>query len=191
MIRTLSSLFQSSDYKEIGGRWIRRVGTSVTFKNTAFSLIRLIYSTAYQCPYGPNTRIRLICKCLIGLTLSFKKCIAMFFFLYFTQSIINILQRSNTSSSHGILANELDTNIVVCPNSSLAISFAFGLILFAKGMKPLIPSAMNLRLKQLVYFFGFYDISTIVGYSMPNQFLYNWTVLFKTNRFTISTHFNC
>ena len=34
---------------------------------------------------------------------------------------------------------------------------------------------------------GFYGISTIVGYSMPNPFLYKRTVLFQTIQFSIST----
>ena len=37
--------------------------------------------------------------------------------------------------------------------------------------------------------FGFYGISTIVGYLMPNQFLYKWTVLLQTIQFSISTQF--
>ena len=38
----------------------------------------------------------------------------------------------------------------------------------------------------LVYFYG---ISTIVGYLMPNPFLYILTVLFQTIQFSISTVF--
>ena len=36
--------------------------------------------------------------------------------------------------------------------------------------------------------FKFYGLSTFVGYLMPNQFLYKWTVLFHTIQF--STQFN-
>ena len=39
----------------------------------------------------------------------------------------------------------------------------------------------------LVSLFGFYGISTFVGYSTPNPFLYKWTVLFQTIQFNIST----
>ena len=42
-----------------------------------------------------------------------------------------------------------------------------------------------------VYLFGFYGISTFVGYLMPNPFLYKWTVLFQTNQFSMSIQFNC
>ena len=36
----------------------------------------------------------------------------------------------------------------------------------------------------------FYGISTIVGYLMPNPFLYNKTVLFQAIQFSISTQFS-
>ena len=41
--------------------------------------------------------------------------------------------------------------------------------------------------------FGFYGISTFVGYLIPNQFLYKLTVLFQTIQFSISIQFvkNC
>ena len=39
--------------------------------------------------------------------------------------------------------------------------------------------------------FGFYGISTIVDYLMPNPFLYKLTVLFQTIQFSIITQFNC
>ena len=42
----------------------------------------------------------------------------------------------------------------------------------------------------LVWFGGFYGISTFVGYLMPNPFLCK-SVLFKTIQFSISTQFNC
>ena len=42
-----------------------------------------------------------------------------------------------------------------------------------------------------VCLFGFYGISTFVGYLMPNPFLYKWTVLFQTIWFNISTQFDC
>ena len=42
-----------------------------------------------------------------------------------------------------------------------------------------------------VYLFGFYGISTFVGYLMSNPFLYKWTVLFQTIQLSISTQFNC
>ena len=38
--------------------------------------------------------------------------------------------------------------------------------------------------------FGFYGISTFVGYSMPNPFLYKKSVLFEIIQFTTSTQFN-
>ena len=37
----------------------------------------------------------------------------------------------------------------------------------------------------------FYGIWSFVGYLMPNQSLYKWTVLFQTIQFNISTQFNC
>ena len=43
----------------------------------------------------------------------------------------------------------------------------------------------------LVCLFGFYCISTFVGYLMPNPFLYKLTVLFKIIPFSISAQFNC
>ena len=39
-------------------------------------------------------------------------------------------------------------------------------------------------------FVWFYDISTIVGYLMPNLFLYIWTVLIQSIQFSISTQFS-
>ena len=42
----------------------------------------------------------------------------------------------------------------------------------------------------LVWFVGFYGISTFVGYLMPNPFLCK-SVLFKTIQFCMSTQFNC
>ena len=41
----------------------------------------------------------------------------------------------------------------------------------------------------LVWFVGFYGISTFVGYLTPNPFLCK-SVLFKTIQFSISTQFN-
>ena len=38
--------------------------------------------------------------------------------------------------------------------------------------------------------FGFYGTPTIVGYLMPNLFLYKGTVLFQTIQFNISTRFS-
>ena len=38
--------------------------------------------------------------------------------------------------------------------------------------------------------FGFYGISTFVGYLMPNPFLYKQPVLFQTVQFSMSTQFN-
>ena len=35
--------------------------------------------------------------------------------------------------------------------------------------------------------FGFYGISTFVGYLMPNPFLYKLSVLFQTIQFSVST----
>ena len=48
-----------------------------------------------------------------------------------------------------------------------------------------------LMLNCLVWFGGFYGISTFVGYLMPNPFLCKLSVLFKTIQFSISTQFNC
>ena len=42
----------------------------------------------------------------------------------------------------------------------------------------------------LFFFWGGYSISTLVGYSMPNPFLYKQTVSLQTNQFSISTEFN-
>ena len=42
----------------------------------------------------------------------------------------------------------------------------------------------------LVWFVGFYGISTSIGYLMPNPSLCK-SVLFKTIQFSISTQFNC
>ena len=47
------------------------------------------------------------------------------------------------------------------------------------------------QLDGLVWFVGFYGISTFVGYLMPNPFLYKLSVLFKTIQFSMSTQFNC
>ena len=43
----------------------------------------------------------------------------------------------------------------------------------------------------LVWFGGFYGISTFVGYLTPNPFLYKLSILFQTVQFSISTQFNC
>ena len=43
----------------------------------------------------------------------------------------------------------------------------------------------------MVWFGGFYDISTFVGYLMPNSFLCKLSVLFQTIQFSTSTQFNC
>ena len=45
--------------------------------------------------------------------------------------------------------------------------------------------------EDIVWFglFGFYGISTFVGYLMPNLFLYKQTVLFQAIQFSISTKF--
>ena len=40
------------------------------------------------------------------------------------------------------------------------------------------------------WLFGFYGISTFVGYLMPNPFLYKLSVPFQTIQFSISTQFN-
>ena len=37
----------------------------------------------------------------------------------------------------------------------------------------------------------FYGISTIVGYLMPNPFLYMYAVLFQIIQFNLSTQFKC
>ena len=56
----------------------------------------------------------------------------------------------------------------------------------------------NISLKQESTLVWFYGISTIVGYLMPNPFIYNiyiyiyiYTVLFQTNQSSISTQFKC
>ena len=43
----------------------------------------------------------------------------------------------------------------------------------------------------LVWFVGFYGISTFVGYFTPNPFLCKKSVLLKTIQISISTQFNC
>ena len=43
----------------------------------------------------------------------------------------------------------------------------------------------------LVWFFGFHGISTLLGYSTPNPFLYKLSVLFQTIQLSMSTQFNC
>ena len=42
----------------------------------------------------------------------------------------------------------------------------------------------------LVWFIGFYGISTFIGYLTANPFLCKSSVLFKTIQFSISTQFN-
>ena len=49
----------------------------------------------------------------------------------------------------------------------------------------------ELEIRWLVWFVGFYGISTFVGYLTPNLFLCKLSVLFKTIQFSISTQFNC
>ena len=41
------------------------------------------------------------------------------------------------------------------------------------------------------WLFVFYGISTFIGYLMPNQFLYQQTVLFQTIQLSMNTQFNC
>ncbi len=41
------------------------------------------------------------------------------------------------------------------------------------------------------WLFGFYSISTLVGYLKPNPFLYRLSVLFQTIQFNMSIQFNC
>ena len=43
----------------------------------------------------------------------------------------------------------------------------------------------------LVWFVGFYGISTFVGYFTPNPFLCKQSVLLKTVQFSISTQLHC
>ena len=43
----------------------------------------------------------------------------------------------------------------------------------------------------LVWFVGFYGISTLLGYLTPNPFLCKYSILFQTIQFSISTQFNC
>ena len=43
----------------------------------------------------------------------------------------------------------------------------------------------------MVWFVGFYGISTFVGYLTPNPFLCKLSVLFQTIQFSMSTQFNC
>ena len=45
------------------------------------------------------------------------------------------------------------------------------------------------KTKPIWYMVWFYGMSTIVGYLMPNPFLYIWTVLFQIIQFSISTLF--
>ena len=51
----------------------------------------------------------------------------------------------------------------------------------------IVPSALVV----IVCLFGFYGISTFVGYLMPNPFLYKWIFLLQTIQFSISTQLNC
>ena len=61
------------------------------------------------------------------------------------------------------------------------------------GLKQLLTLTRTLIIskKGLVWFVGFYDISTFVGYLTPNPFLCKKSVPFKTIQFSISTQFNC
>ena len=49
----------------------------------------------------------------------------------------------------------------------------------------------EMEAKLLFALFGFYGISTIVDYLMPDPFLYIQTVLFQTIQFHQSTQFKC
>ena len=52
-------------------------------------------------------------------------------------------------------------------------------------------ASLKRRRFSLVWFVGFYGISTPVGYLTPNPFLCKWSVLLKTIQFSIGTQFNC
>ena len=59
-------------------------------------------------------------------------------------------------------------------------------------MTPNSPDLFNrLLTTRCICLFGFYDTSTFVSYLMPNPFLYKYTVLFQTIKFSIKTQFNC
>ena len=49
----------------------------------------------------------------------------------------------------------------------------------------------NISIWPIDCLFGFYGISTFVGYLIPNSFLYKQKVLFQTIQFSISMQFNC
>ena len=53
-----------------------------------------------------------------------------------------------------------------------------------------VPSSL-IKLVLVGWLVGFYGISTLAGYLMPNRFLIKLSVLFKTTQFSISTQFNC
>ena len=50
---------------------------------------------------------------------------------------------------------------------------------------------MHLSIYRCVCLFGFYCMSTIVGYLMPNSLSYKITAVFQTILFNISTQGNC
>ena len=44
---------------------------------------------------------------------------------------------------------------------------------------------------KVIWFVGFYGISTFIGYLMPNPFLYKSSVIFQTIQFNMSKQLNC
>ena len=59
-----------------------------------------------------------------------------------------------------------------------SVTFTFRLKVFGKGMN--LSYLLCYGLNNTTSLFGFYVISTFVGYLMTNPFLYKWTVLFQT-----------
>ena len=49
----------------------------------------------------------------------------------------------------------------------------------------IIPFHFFLSQTDVGWLFGFYGLSTFVGYLMPNSFLYKWSVLFQKIQFSM------
>ena len=67
------------------------------------------------------------------------------------------------------------------------------LLCYSMFFSPVLADGLSLEFDWfgLVWFVGFYGISTFVGYLTPNLFLCKQSVLFQTIQFSISTQFNC
>ena len=79
---------------------------------------------------------------------------------------------------------------IILINFSLFFSFFNNFLLSFAKISEMIFIAQNIRLL-VGWLFGFYGISTFVGYLMPNPFLYKWSVQFQAIQFSMSTQFNC